>query len=197
LSSIPCNQEIYNLTQNVLALTEWLDIDFSVTRDQWATTIENIPGWYLVRTDTPTSVLEDLAHNIIKNNYRIAERTVENANVVAWELSCLPNDEGLTVVYNGEGKDVRARLCSHVFGGKGTGCLALKHKRYKSIRDFRWQVGWVYFRDVIDGVDDDEGIRVALEQATRGLIGWPILCYERRRRRIVTKLPGNAGLVAD
>lgn len=185
MSRIPINQDIYDLTKKALGAVEWLDIDFSLKRRQWATEIESSPGWYFVRTNTTTGILEALAHEVERNNYRIAERTVENATVIAHGLSCLPDVEGLTIVYNGEAKETRARLCSHLFGGKGTGCLALQH--YEAIKSYRWQVGWVYVRDVVDGLEDDEGIRVAVEQATRALIGWPILCYERKRRKIVVK----------
>lgn len=81
------------------------------------------------------------------------------------------------LVYNGVANPIRSRLRQHFNGGKGTGCLAIKHTSLKDLS--RWRISYAAV--------GSQGAHIPLsyeldaktfERLWRLEFGWPLLCRQ-------------------
>ena len=140
----------------------------------WRQNIPSSPGWYLIKTNTPITVLKSVgspeykAHIDIPNTINIA-LSLQNLR-----MAIMQDDGEDYVVYNGEAKNLKARAREHECGHPKTYCLGLSN--YETLRGYRWTFCCVAISDCNIKPTGDKLLRLAVEQGWRAWHGWPVLC---------------------
>jgi len=142
----------------------------------WHSKIPSLPGWYIIKTNTPISVLKSLNKPDGESHYNIPVRIEEIKKLYPPELVINQKHDEVYVIYNGHSKNLKSRAREHYDGHSKTACLALK--QYPTLWDYKWY--FCYFPVKALGLDyaDHEILRKFIEQAWRARNGWPILCKE-------------------
>lgn len=150
-----------------------LAIDF---RDaSWRTTIPSEAGWYLIKTNTPITVLKSTESPLYKAHINIPQ-TINNTTSILQDLGIAiiqPDDEDY-VVYNGEAENLKARAREHECGHPKTYCLGLSN--YETLRRYKWIFCYVAISSCKVHPNIDKLVRLSVEQGWRTKNGWPILC---------------------
>jgi hypothetical protein len=140
----------------------------------WRNAIPSEPGWYLIKTNTPITVLESVGSPKHKAHIDIPQcvRNTFSLRNLGLAIS-QPNNEDY-VVYNGEASNLKARAREHECGHPNTYCLGLSN--YAALRNYRWVFCYVAVSSCKSIEKADKSVRLAIEQGWRAVHGWPILC---------------------
>lgn len=83
--------------------------------------------------------------------------------------------DGFRLVYNGIANDLRGRIRQHFNGGRGTGCLAIKHTSLNELS--RWQISYAAAGSQGGHIPLDYTAQAKnFERLWRLEYGWPLLC---------------------
>lgn len=153
---------------------EFVEIDF--TDDSWRKDIPSETGWYLIKTNTPVSILRSVGPPQYKAHIDIP-KTIANA-LILQDLGIVITEAGGEdyVVYNGETENLKARAREHERGHPKTYCLGLSN--YKALHKYKWAYYYVTVASCNLTSSEDKALRLAVEQGWRAKHGWPILCKE-------------------
>lgn len=139
----------------------------------WRKTIPSEAGWYLIKTNTPITVLKSIESPLYKDHINIPQ-TIDKASILReLDITIIQPDNDDYVVYNGEAANLKARAREHECGHPKTYCLGLSN--YETLRRYKWTYCYV----AVSGIsirNDDKSLRLAIEQGWRAKNGWPILC---------------------
>jgi hypothetical protein len=136
-----------------------LHIDFEDA--SWRRSIPSEPGWYLVKTNTPITVLASIESPQYKAHINIP-RTLSNSSLLKdLGIAIIQSDNEDYVVYNGEAKNLKARAREHECGHPKTYCLGLSN--YESLRGFRWVFCYVAVSSCNIPSNTDKLLRLAVE----------------------------------
>ena len=137
---------------------------------EYLSEIPNRPGWYLISSDVPLKVLEELPTPKNTKHCNIPELIVSAKPL--FRLGLVSNEN----IYFGQTSKLKDRIRGHFKCPSGTSCLALG--QYESLCPYRWIVKYALVDDVISTVtpSNDDLFRVIFEQAWRSYNGWPLLC---------------------
>lgn len=132
--------------------------------------ISDLKGVYFIRSNAPIEVLKTVGNPTvdIDNHKNIPNIVSKNMKLLQWGYIIKQHENEKYVVYNGKNKNLLNRIVAHLGCPKGNGCLALE--QYDVLKNYEWEVAFY--------VEKDEMKRTLIEQAWRGLFGWPILCEE-------------------
>jgi hypothetical protein len=161
-----------------LKLEEFNRVPLTPGERDWWSVVPSSPGWYLVETNAPTSVLEKLVpRSDRKKHYNFFRRASATDLLRQYSEIILPPSRGrMYVVYSGEGRDLKARAREHTHGNGGTGCLGLSG--YATLMKYRWSFLYRTCEAHVPGSNGDKLLRTLLEQRWRGEHGWPLLCTQ-------------------
>lgn len=130
-------------------------------------------GWYFIETTTPIAILREVGKP--KNgNYNIPQKIEDSQYLINCNLAIKQNGNQPYIVYSGEAANLMYRAREHSFGGKGTGCLAIK--KYCSLKSYDWCFSYLTCRAYNPDSEGDKGLRNLGEQIWRSQNGWPVLC---------------------
>ena len=148
----------------------------SLSISGWWTEIPSDPGWYLIETNTPLSVLEELPSPSLGGRlYDIPERLIFNNFLKTAGLAILPNGNDTEyIVYSGEHGNLKSRAREHTHVHKKTGCLCLS--QYPQLFEYKWNFLYLTCDALISDSNGDKALRAFIEQKWRGKFGWPLLC---------------------
>ena len=151
---------------------ECLQIDFGDA--SWRKSIPAEAGWYLVKTNAPTTVLKSVAPPRHKAHINIPE-TVNNTSMLQDSgIAIIQSDDEDYVAYNGETRNLKARAREHERGHPKTYCLGLSN--YYTLRSYKWTFCYVAVSNCKVLPNADKLLRLAVEQGGRAKNCWPILC---------------------
>jgi len=151
-----------------------LHMDFE--NDSWRKGIPAEPGWYLIKTNIPITVLKSVGppKPEYKDHIDIPE-TINNTSMLHDSgIAIMQSDNEDYVVYNGEAKNLKARAREHERGHPKTYCLGLS--KYETLHTYKWIFCYVAVSNCKIFPNDDKLLRLAIEQGWRAKNGWPILC---------------------
>jgi hypothetical protein len=153
-------------------------IEMKPNETGWWKSIPSKPGWYLIETNTPLSVMEQLPApprgGIL---YNIPERLLFNKFLREHHLAIIPPAPGESyVIYSGEHGNLKSRAREHTHGHHRTGCLCLS--QYNQIYNYSWSFSYLSCDSMYSGCQGDKALRALVEQKWRGKYGWPLLCKE-------------------
>jgi hypothetical protein len=160
-----------------LQLQQFATVKMNLESAGWWSQVPALAGWYAVQTDTPIAVLRRLLVQKESKWYDIPTR-IDNAKVLlenGMAFSDGKKKEG-TVVYFGEGKNLKARAREHTHGNRGTACLGLS--QYATLYGYSWSFKFKTVKSHVPFLDDDKLLRTVLEQRWRSENGWPLLCTQ-------------------
>jgi len=140
----------------------------------WRSNIPSEPGWYLIKTNTPITVLKSTESPQHKAHINIPQ-TINKTSILKDKGIAIiePNSEDY-VVYNGEAENIKYRAREHECGHPKTYCLGLSN--YETLRRYRWTFCYVAVSSCKVHTNRDKLLRLAVEQGWRAKNGWPILC---------------------
>ena len=147
-----------------------MDLDDS----SWRKAIPSYPGWYLIKTNTPITVLKSIGSPKYKAHMNIPHTINVALSLQNLGMAIMQDDGEDYVVYNGEARNLKARAREHDCGHPGTYCLGLSS--YEILRDYRWTFCCVAISSCNMKLTGDKLLRLAVEQGWRAWHGWPILC---------------------
>lgn len=159
-----------------------LDVDaftpvpFKPGKRGWWSPVPAVPGWYMIETDAPVSILEKLIPTADRaKHYNFARRATAAAFLLEHKEVILPSAKrGSYVVYSGEARNLKARAREHTHGNGGTACLCLS--AYPELERYRWAFLHRTCEEHVPGSNGDKLLRTLLEQRWRAQHGWPLLC---------------------
>ena len=142
--------------------------------DSWRKNIPSEPGWYIIKTNTPISVLKSIDPPQYKAHIDIPQ-TIDKASILReLGIAIIQPDNDDYVVYNGEAANLKARAREHERGHPRTYCLGLSN--YETLRRYKWTYCYVAVSSCKAHPNMDKLLRLAVEQGWRAKHGWPILC---------------------
>lgn len=149
-------------------------IDFASKERWYLDSIPSEPGWYVIETDAPVNILENIGRPKRSGNYNIPQR-IEKAKYLS-RVGLVPQQTGsnLYPVYSGEAANLLNRAREHSFGGNGTGCLAINE--YPRLKSYRWCFSFLSCAAFDPECGGDKNLRNYVEQIWRSENGWPVLC---------------------
>lgn len=153
-------------------------VQMTLNVPNWWNAVPNLPGWYLIETNTPVAVLgQQPVPPQGTNIYNIPDRARFTAWLSAQGLSILPAYQDASYfVYCGEQANLRNRAREHTHGNHGTGCLCLSN--YQQLQQYQWWFWHLACDTVFPERNGNKALRVLGEQTWKALHGWPILCKE-------------------
>ena len=86
-------------------VTVEMDLDDST----WLDSIPSGPGWYLVETDTPTDIFNQVDPPQGKYNYNLPKKFEASMLLQELGICIVPKDNPLYIVYSGEARNLRTR----------------------------------------------------------------------------------------
>lgn len=151
-----------------------VEMDYSI--ENWYSSIPSLPGWYVIKTNTPLDILKKVGDPKAEAHINIPKTLSEIKDVISQRLVIEQKNNELYVVYNGRAKNVRARAKEHYNGHCKTYCLCLK--QYQTIWDYKWY--FCYYPSSKLGLSciDNKMFLQIVEQAWRTKNGWPMLCRQ-------------------
>jgi len=142
--------------------------------DSWRGSIPSEAGWYLIKTNTPITVLKSVGSPKYKAHINIPE-TINNTSILQDSgIAIIQSHDEDYVVYNGEAENLKARAREHERGHPKTYCLGLSN--YETLRSYKWTFCYVVVSSCKVLPNGDKLLRLAVEQGWRAKNGWPILC---------------------
>jgi hypothetical protein len=167
--------ELNNLEQNFSRFT---NVNMQLNAVGWWNQIPSTAGWYLIETNTPLSVMEQLPDpprgGIL---YNISDRLHFSSFLMHSNLAIKPSTLGAPfVIYSGEHGNLKSRAREHTHGHPKTGCLCLS--QYDQLFNYTWTFSYLPCDSVLSGCQGDKALRALVEQKWRGKYGWPVLCKE-------------------
>ncbi len=174
--------------KNINCIMKWIvekidrdsdNVQINFNDESWRKNIPTGAGWYRIITNTPICKLCSVGPPKTENkkHINIPETINSSSELLKHRIAIRQHGKECYVVYNGEAKDLRARAREHENGSGGTSCLGLSN--YESLHDHGWVFSYLPVSEckkVLDQVQDDKLLRVAVEQGWRVFNGWPILC---------------------
>lgn len=140
----------------------------------WRKTIPSEAGWYLIKTNTPITVLKSIEPPLYKAHINIPQ-TIKNTSILLdLGLAIIQFGDEDYVVYNGEAEKLKYRARQHERGHPKTYCLGLSN--YETLRRYKWTFCYVAASSCKVHPNKDKLLRLAVEQGWRAKHGWPILC---------------------
>jgi len=158
--------------------SQFIRVEMLLSATGWWDSIPSTPGWYLIETNTPLSVMEQLPApprgGIL---YNIPERLNFSKFLRQSHLAIIPSAPGASfVIYSGEHGNLKSRAREHTHGHHKTGCLCLS--QYDSLYNYSWSFSYLSCDSALSGCQGDKALRALVEQKWRGKYGWPLLCKE-------------------
>jgi hypothetical protein len=153
-------------------------VEMQLNATGWWDPIPSASGWYLIETNTPLTVMEQLPPpprgGIL---YNIPERLNFSKFLRQTNLAIIPSTPGASfVIYSGEHGNLKSRAREHTHGHPKTGCLCLS--QYPHLYNYSWSFSYLSCDSVFLGCQGDKALRALVEQKWRGKYGWPLLCKE-------------------
>lgn len=110
-----------------LSLENFHSVNMALDKRGWWDTVPSKPGWYMIETDTPLSVIAETPLPQVNGKHYLLANRLENAQLlISNRLAILPPyEDTLFVVYSGEHDNLKSRAREHTHGNKGTGCMCL------------------------------------------------------------------------
>jgi len=165
------NTQLHNIIDEIDSKFECIQLNFEDTL--WREDIPSEAGWYIIKTNTPISVLKSVGQPQYKAHISIP-KVIESNLVLSQSGIAISQTTNMPyIIYNGEAKNLKARAREHENGHPKTYCLGLTN--YPILRRYNWTFCYV----TVSGVsikNDDKSLRLAIEQGWRTKHGWPILC---------------------
>jgi len=166
------NRTLDEIITEIDSLFKCIQVDFK--NDTRRSSISSGPGWYLIKTNAPLSILEPLNPPEHSAHINIPQ-TIMN-NVVLGEARFTIKQYGADeyVIYNGGTNNLKPRAREHVRGHAKTFCLNLSN--YKVLREYKWAFCYTVVSSCSGIGHTDKALRLVIEQGWRAKHGWPILC---------------------
>lgn len=153
---------------------EFKCLQISFEDSSWRKTIPSEAGWYLIKTNTPISVLKSTEPPRYKAHINIPQ-TVNNSSILQdLGIAIIQSDDEDYVVYNGEADNLKARAREHECGHPKTYCLGLSN--YETLCRYKWTFCYVAVSSCKVLPNTNKLLRLSVEQGWRAKNGWPILC---------------------
>jgi hypothetical protein len=166
------NKELEGIIDEVDQKFKCIQIDFEDA--SWRRDIPSEPGWYLIKTNTPISVLASVEPPQYKAHINIPNTLSNSSLLIDIGIAITQSDNEDYVVYNGETENLKSRAREHEGGHPKTNCLGLSN--YESLRSYRWIFCYVAISSCSLPRNRDKLLRLSVEQGWRVKNGWPILC---------------------
>jgi hypothetical protein len=173
--------ELIIINNNLQAILKSFDdanivVEMGYSNENWYSSIPSLPGWYVIKTNTPVDILSKVGNPEGGAHINIPKTLSEIKKVLHQELVIKQKNNEVYVVYNGRAKNLKARAREHYKGHEKTYCLSLK--QYETIKDYKWYFCYYPILKLRLNDINNKMFLIIVEQAWRTENGWPILCKQ-------------------